>query len=77
MTGDEAAVAAYRAAYERWRRDLDELHAVLLDGKALDPLRRIALIRRESHTKERYEEARAHLLGLPGTGDENDPFGEQ
>jgi hypothetical protein len=59
------AAADYRTAYERWARDLAELHAVLLDGRPIDPMHRIALLRRESHSKERYEAARARLLGLP------------
>ncbi len=71
---DEQDTREYRAAYERWSADLHQLHAVLLDGKPLDPLHRVALIRRESHSKERYESARAKLLGLPDGGDEDSPF---
>lgn len=66
MALDEQIVAEYRAAYERWTDDLRRLHEVLLDGKPLDPLHRVALLRRESHSKERYEAARSRLLGLPG-----------
>lgn len=69
MALDERTVAEYRSAYARWAEDLRRLHEVLLEGKPLDPLHRVALIRRESHSKERYEAARAKLLGLPG-GDE-------
>ena len=71
---DETAVQEYRRAYERWTEDLGRLHEVLLDGKPLDPLHRIALLRRESHSKERYEAARAKLLGLPGGVAEESPF---
>ena len=71
---DEQAVNEYRTAYERWSEDLRRLHEVLLDGKQLDPLHRVALIRRESHSKDRYEAARARLLGLPGGDDESSPF---
>jgi hypothetical protein len=66
MAVDEATAREYRAAYERWTEDLRQLHEVLLDGKPLDPLHRVALLRRESHSKERYEAARAKLFGLPG-----------
>ncbi len=65
VTLDEQTVQEYRAAYTRWMDDLRQLHEVLLEGKPLDPLHRIALLRRESHSKERYEAARAKLLGLP------------
>jgi len=65
--------AAYREAYERWRRDLDAVHAVILDGEKLDPMHFVALLRRESKSKAKYDEARERLLGLPG-GDEDDPF---
>ncbi len=67
--------AAYRAAFERWMADLRRVHAVLLDGEPLEPLQRIALLRRESHSKERYEQERARLLGLPGEG-APDPFAD-
>lgn len=65
---DVEAIAAYRTAWDRWRSDLEQVHAVLLDGASLDPLHRVALLRRESHSKERYEAARARLFGLPGGG---------
>jgi hypothetical protein len=67
--------SAYREAYERWRRDLDAVHAVILDGEKLDPMHFVALLRRESKSKTKYDEARERLLGLPG-GDEDDPFGD-
>jgi hypothetical protein len=62
---DDAARAAYRAAYDAWTAELRRVHAVLLDGEPMDPMRRIALLRRESHLKDRYDAARARLLGLP------------
>jgi hypothetical protein len=54
----------YRDAYERWQRDLQRLHRVLLDGEALDPLHRVALLRGESHSHDAYERARRSFLGL-------------
>jgi hypothetical protein len=69
---------AYREAYDRWQRDLVRLHAVLLDGEELDPMHRIALLRSESHSHGRYEEARRRLLGLPdGEASESSPFGSE
>lgn len=67
---------AYTAAYERWRRDLDALHRVLLDGEQLDPPHFVALLRRESKSKDRYDEVRQRVLGLPDASPEDDPFGE-
>jgi hypothetical protein len=55
---------AYIDAYARWQRDLERLHAVLLDGADVDPIHRVALLRSESHTHDRYEAARRRLLGL-------------
>ncbi len=73
---DPEAAAAYRAAFDRWMEDLHRLHEVLLDGAPLDPMHRIALLRRESHAKERYEAARARLLGLPAPTDGGSESGE-
>jgi hypothetical protein len=73
---DEAAAKDYRAAYDAWIGQLQRLHAVLLDGEPLDPMHRIALLRRESHLKERYEEARARFLGLPAEDTATSPFPE-
>lgn len=67
----------YREAYDRWQRDLTALHSVLLDGAPLDPPHFIALLRRESKSKARYDEVRERVLGLPGGDDEDDnPFGD-
>jgi hypothetical protein len=71
---DEPRRAAYVEAYDRWRRDLDAMHHVLLDGEPLDPLHFVALLRRESKSKERYDQVRGEVLGLPGGGEEEDPF---
>ena len=73
---DPAQIAAYRAAYDAWIEQLQRLHAVLLEGEPLDPMRRIALLRRESHLHDRYEDARRRFLGLPGNEVGGSPFGE-
>lgn len=67
---------AYKEAYERWRRDVDAVHRVILDGEQLDPLHFVALLRRESKSKATYDEAREQLLELPSGDDEADPFGD-
>ena len=74
MALDEQTVQEYRAAWERWSEDLRRLHEVLLEGKPLDPLHRVTLLRRESHSKERYEAARSKLLGLPADDESGSPF---
>ncbi len=64
----------YLDAYARWQRDLERLHAVLIEGEPLDPMHRIAVLRGESHSHNRYEAARRRLLGLP-SGEEEGPPG--
>ncbi|MGH9323491.1 MAG: hypothetical protein ACRD3V_26850 [Vicinamibacteria bacterium] len=71
---DEQVTHEYRAAFDAWLAQLERVHAVLLDGEPMDPMHRIALLRRESHLKERYEEARARLLGLPLETGAESPF---
>lgn len=65
----------YIDAYERWQRDLTKLHGVLLNGQPLDPMHRIALLRSESHTHDRYEQARQRFLGI-GSESTDSPFDE-
>ncbi|HEY7295576.1 MAG TPA: hypothetical protein VH916_11065 [Dehalococcoidia bacterium] len=67
---------AYTAAYERWQRDLQALHRVLLDGAQLDPPHFVALLRRESKSKARYDDVRRSVLGLPDAAPADDPFGD-
>jgi hypothetical protein len=62
---DEQSKQAYRAAFDAWMAQLERVHAVLLDGESMDPMHRIALLRRESQLKARYDEARNRLLGIP------------
>jgi hypothetical protein len=72
---DDERRAKYVEAYERWQRDLTALHRVLLDGEQLDPMHFVALLRRESHSKDRYDEVRKDVLGLPSGDDESFPAG--
>ncbi|MGI8549415.1 MAG: hypothetical protein ACR2PL_01275 [Dehalococcoidia bacterium] len=77
MSLDEDRTRDYREAYERWQRDLQGLHRVLLDGEPLDPMHRVALLRSESHSHDRYEEARQRFLGLRSEAVEGkSPFDE-
>ncbi|MBI5949688.1 MAG: hypothetical protein HY875_16235 [Chloroflexi bacterium] len=77
---DEATVQAYRQAWEDWRKQLDHLHRVFLEGELARPDQLKGLLNREARAKERYDAARLRLLGLdepappaPGEGDAN-PF---
>ena len=54
----------YRAAYDAWHADLEEVHAFLLDRKPLHPTKVKGLLNREARAKERYDRARNSLLGL-------------
>lgn len=55
----------YTEAYEAWQAQLKEMHRVLLDGERMDPPRLKGLLNREAKAKERYDDARRRLLGLP------------
>ena len=63
----------YLDAWQRWRADIDALHRVLFDGEQMDPLHLVALLRRESKSKEKYDAERVEALGLPDA--EDDLFG--
>ncbi len=54
----------YRRAYEAWTAQVEELHAVLLQGKRLEPPKLKALLNREARAKDTYDAARRRLLGL-------------
>lgn len=57
--------ARYRQAYEDWQRQLEALHAFLLDGHApRGPDAIKGLFNREERAKQRYDAARLRLLGL-------------
>jgi hypothetical protein len=63
MTAEADRRQSYVNAYERWQRDLQRLHSVLLDGEQTDTMHRVALLRSESHSHDRYEDARRMFLG--------------
>lgn len=64
---------AYLAAYDDWLKKLAAVHEVLLEGKALsgenigDQLK--GLLNRESRAKQKYDETRLELLGIPAAAD--------
>ncbi|MBA4179255.1 MAG: hypothetical protein C0506_01570 [Anaerolinea sp.] len=75
---DESTATAYREAWEAWRRQLDHVHRVLLDGEPITPDQIKGLLNREARAKEKYEAARRRLLGieenLAGLPPEGNPF---
>ena len=66
----ESPQAAYRSAYEGWQKQIEQLHAVLLDGEVLHPTKLKGLLNREASAKDRYDDARRRLLGIPDPEDE-------
>ena len=61
---DQQTADTYREAYEAWRKQLDQVHAFMLDGEALHPTKIKGLLNREASAKERHDEARRALLGI-------------
>lgn len=70
--------AAYRDAWDAWRKQVDHLHRVFLEGEAIRPDQVKGLLNREARAKARYDAARLRLLGiespldLPSGGDEEE-----
>jgi hypothetical protein len=74
---DSETVAAYREAYETWQKHLSGLHAFLLEGRRLDPIRIKGLLNREARAKRNYDRARLKLLGIEDEGDVSDDDADQ
>jgi hypothetical protein len=74
---DSETIAEYREAYEAWQKHLSGLHAFLLEGQRLDPIRIKGLLNREARAKRRYDAARLRLLGIEDEGDLIDDDGEE
>lgn len=55
----------YQAAWADWQAQLAKVHAMFLDGERLHPTQVKGLLNREARAKERYDEARRRLLGIP------------
>jgi len=61
---NDLAKTESREAYETWRKHVDEMHRVLLEGGRLPPPQLKGLLNREARSKDRYDAARRRLLGL-------------
>jgi len=66
---DSETVSEYREAYETWQKHLSGLHAFLLEGQRLDPIRIKGLLNREARSKRKYDQARLKLLGIEDEGE--------
>jgi len=73
MLADPERQQEYRQAYQAWQEQIQTLHRVFLDGEKLEPPQLKGLLNREARAKERYDEARLALLGIPALA-QDDPF---
>jgi len=73
MRVDPEREREYREAYGAWQEQLQTLHRVFLDGEKLEPPQLKGLLNREARAKERYDQARLALLGIPALS-QDDPF---
>lgn len=73
MRVDPERERQYREAYGAWQEHLQALHRVFLEGEALEPPKLKGLLNREARAKDRYDEARLALLGIPALS-QDDPF---
>lgn len=64
---DPSRASEYREAWDQWQRQLSRLHEVFLEGERLTPPQLKGLLNREARAKERYDAARAALLGIGGS----------
>ena len=64
MPRDALLIEHYMTAHAEWRKQLNALHRILIDGETLDPPKLKGLLNREARTKERYDAARFKLLGV-------------
>jgi hypothetical protein len=74
MRVSEERRKAYLEAYEDWQQKLAALHEVFIEGSrtlAGDQMK--GLLNREARAKEKYDQARLMLLGVPAA--DESPFG--
>ena len=67
---DEATASAYRDAWEAWRKQIEHVHQVFLDGEKRRPDQIKGLLGREARAKTAYDAARLRLLGIDSALDE-------
>lgn len=73
MRVDPERERQYREAYDAWQEQVQALHRVFLEGEKLEPPKLKGLLNREARAKERYDETRLALLGIPALA-QDDPF---
>ncbi|MGH2626401.1 MAG: hypothetical protein ACRDHY_07105 [Anaerolineales bacterium] len=73
---DESTAKTYREAWEAWKKQLDHLHRVFLDGERIGPDQIKGLLNREARAKRKYDDARLALLGLDDSPLETPASGE-
>ncbi len=61
---NEETAAAYREAWDAWRKQVDHLHRFFFEGEKLGPDQVKGLLNREARAKEKYDAARRKLLGI-------------
>jgi hypothetical protein len=61
---DEDTAAAYREAWQAWLKQIEHVHRVFLEGEQLRPDAIKGLLNREARAREKYDAARARLLGI-------------
>jgi hypothetical protein len=66
-------------AWKAWTKQLEGLHAVLIDGAPIGPAQAKGLLNREARAKAAYDAARERLLGISDTAgsppaDGSNPF---
>lgn len=75
---DEETARNYREAWDAWKKQVEHVHRVFLEGEPIRPDQIKGLLNREARAKERYDQARLRLLGVeselaPRPGGDN-PF---
>ena len=61
---DETTAAEYQEAWEAWKKQIEGVHRLFLEGEKLRPDAIKGLLNREARAKEKYDAARNRLLGL-------------
>lgn len=75
----EEVAAAYRDAWEAWKKQIEHVHRIFLEDEKMRPDQIKGLLNREARAKEKYDAARLELLGIddspsPSTENDANPF---